>query len=365
MKSFPFGGENRVTHNMFDLIIIGAGILGSNLAWLARKRYPQWRILLLDKSFVGSGVTRYSAGLSVPILREGFDAALVAFSDVMYRQLEVDVGVRIRHPVKLFWIVSWETTDLFAARFIDRPPRRAVPDEIAHLKQAYPDLRINPDEQVYVSDNQAWYGFAHDAVQHLVQQFLGTDKSACYEGVAVNNIQKENGHFVVTTKFGKTMSAVRVAVATGPWSLSPAANDVRLKKVTALHLDMRPSIDTPAVSFPEQDMFFLPLLEKGYTLCSFRNNTWDCDPDSNSDLRLTHDDVRAGVSNIVKRSHQMSSRIVGGRSFCDAYTPNGAPLIKPDPNQDGRISIGGGSGSGFRLAPGIANQALRHLEIAS
>ena len=354
---------------MFDLIIIGGGVFGANLAWLARKRCPQWRILLLDKSFVGNGVTRYSAGLSVPMLREGFDQELVTFSDLMYRQLEVDVGVRIRHPISLFWVVSSDTANAFRARFINRPPRLAVPGEIVHLKHVYPDLRINPDEHVYITENRAWYGFAHDAVQHLIGQFLFTDKSACYECVEVNSVKKENGHFVVTTKFGKTMTAVRVAVATGPWKISQETNligelDIRVKKVTALHLDMRPSLDTPAVSFPDEDMFWLPLLEKGYTLCSFHNNTWDCDPDT-SNLRLTHDDVRDGFSNIVKRSHHLGSLILGGRAFCDAYTPNRTPLIKPDPHQEGLISIGGGSGSGFRLAPGIANQALNYLVTVS
>lgn len=350
---------------MFDLIIIGGGILGANLAWLARKSCPTWRILLLDKTFVGNGVTRYSAGLSVPIVREGFDAELVAFSDLMYRQLEVDVGVRIRHPLSLFWVVSSDTADSFRAQFLDRHPRRAVSSEIAYLKQVYPDLRIRPDEQVYAADDRAWYGFAHDTVQHLVRQFLLTDKSACYECVEVNNIEKENGDFVVTTKFGRKMTAARVVVATGPWMIAQETNlvgelDIRVKKVTALHLDTRPSLRTPAVSFPDEDMFLLPLLEKGYTLCSFYNSTWDCDPDAD-DLRLTHNDLRDGIRTLVKRSPHLGTLVLGGRAFCDAYTPNRAPLVKPASQQEALISIGGCSGSGFRLAPGIANRALNYL----
>ena len=352
---------------MFDLIVIGGGILGANLAWLARNRCPTWRILLLDKSFMGDGVTRYSAGLSIPIVREGFDEELVEFSDLMYKQLEVDINARIRHSVPLFWVVSSKTADSFRAQFLNRPPRFAVPREITHLKQVYPDLRIRPDEHVYVADNRAWYGFAHETVQHLVRRFLSTDKSTCYECVEVSNVEKENEHLVVTTKFGKTIDAVRVVVATGPWMVTRKTNlaaelSLRVKKVTALHLDMRPNLSTPAVSFPDEDMFLLPLVEKGYTLCSFHSDTWDCDPDA-SDLKLTQEDWRAGLNNLSKRCHHLSSLVIGGRAFCDAYTPNRVPLVKQDSQREGLIAIGGCSGSGFRLAPGIAKLALDCLTI--
>lgn len=354
---------------MFDLAIIGGGILGTNLAWLARNRCPTWRILLLDKSFVGNGVTRYSAGLSIPVIRDGLDKGLVEFSDLMYRQLEVAAGVRIRHPVPLFWVVSSKTSDSFMAQFMKKPPRQAVPSEITHLKQVYPDLRISPDELVYAADNSAWYGFAHEVVQHLVKQFLLADHSACYECIEVNGIEKESERFVVTTKFGKTIDAARVVVATGPWMVTEQTDraselNIRVKKVTALHIEMRPRLQTPAISFPDEDMFWLPLIEKGYTLCSFYNNTWDCDPDA-TDLSLTQNDLRDGLSNLMKRSHHLGSLVLGGRAFCDAYTPNRVPLVKQDSQRDGLIFIGGCSGSGFRLAPGIANQALNYLMTVS
>ena len=354
---------------MFDLTIIGGGILGANLAWLARNRCPTWRILLLDKTFVGNGVTRYSAGLSIPVVRDGLDEGLVEFSDLMYRQLEVAAGARIRHPVPLFWVVNSKTSDSFIAQFMKQPPRQAASSEINHLKQAYPDLRISPDERVYAADNRAWYGFAHETVQHLVKQFLLADNSACYECVEVNRIEKESGRFVVTTKFGKTIDAARVVVATGPWMVAEQTDrasefDLRVKKVTALHIEMRPRLQTPAVSFPDEDMFLLPLIEKGYILCSFYNNTWDCDPDS-TDLSLTRDDLRDGLSNLMKRSPRLGSLVLGGRAFCDAYTPNRVPLVKADSQRDGLIFIGGCSGSGFRLAPGIANQALNYLMAVS
>ncbi len=50
----------------FDLVIIGAGIIGVCAAWYARKRYPQWKILLLDQSGIGNGATSYSASLDIP-----------------------------------------------------------------------------------------------------------------------------------------------------------------------------------------------------------------------------------------------------------------------------------------------------------
>jgi glycine/D-amino acid oxidase-like deaminating enzyme len=52
----------------------------------------------------------------------------------------------------------------------------------------------------------------------------------------------------------------------------------------------------------------------------------------------------------------------GGRVFCDAYAPNRAPLIA-GLDTDPRICIAtGGSGSGFRLAPGMALAALGYFD---
>ena len=49
-----------------DLVVVGAGILGSIVAAEARRRSPAAKILLLDRGTVGCGTTRHSAALSTP-----------------------------------------------------------------------------------------------------------------------------------------------------------------------------------------------------------------------------------------------------------------------------------------------------------
>ena len=49
-----------MTKKTFDIIIIGAGIVGVNTAYFLSQKYPQKRIILLDKKMAGSGATFYS-----------------------------------------------------------------------------------------------------------------------------------------------------------------------------------------------------------------------------------------------------------------------------------------------------------------
>ena len=50
----------------YDLVIIGAGVIGTTIAWMARGKYPDWNIALVDKSMIGQGASMYSACLDMP-----------------------------------------------------------------------------------------------------------------------------------------------------------------------------------------------------------------------------------------------------------------------------------------------------------
>ena len=39
--------------DVFDLAVVGAGIVGATAAYLAGQERPDWRILLIDRSLVG------------------------------------------------------------------------------------------------------------------------------------------------------------------------------------------------------------------------------------------------------------------------------------------------------------------------
>jgi hypothetical protein len=103
----------------------------------------------------------------------------------------------------------------------------------------------------------------------------------------------------------------------------------------------------------EDDAFLLPLPERGHCLFSYTNTTWDVDP--RGSIAMTDEDVDAALRVLEPRSPGLAGGYAGGRAFCDSYT---AECVAALEEQEGLAEIGGCSGSGVRLAPGLATAAL-------
>lgn len=58
----------------------------------------------------------------------------------------------------------------------------------------------------------------------------------------------------------------------------------------------------------------------------------------------------------------MANAVVGDRAFCDGYLPARLPRVAEDPARPGVLLAGGGSGSGFRLAPALAELVVAGLD---
>jgi D-arginine dehydrogenase len=112
----------------------------------------------------------------------------------------------------------------------------------------------------------------------------------------------------------------------------------------------------PLVSFMDDDVFVLPGGD-GSALVSFYREEWDPDPDA-LDGRPADADIAAGVGALARRSRLLAAAVTGGRAFCDLYTPHRLPRVITHPHVPGIAAIRGGSGSGVRLAPALANAAL-------
>jgi glycine/D-amino acid oxidase-like deaminating enzyme len=189
----------------------------------------------------------------------------------------------------------------------------------------------------------------------------------CWEGTEVTALKSEPGGIRLGMADGRELLAARVVIAIGPWITTsrwqPFASrlGVRVKKVVAMHLDIRPRADDPVVLLMEDDAFLLPDVEGDRYLFSFASQEWDCPPDPTR-LRITPDDRERALEILERRLPALARRWSGGRVFCDAYAPNRTPLIAGF-DDDPRICIAtGGSGSGFRLAPGMALGALGYLD---
>ncbi|HEX2270171.1 MAG TPA: FAD-binding oxidoreductase [Pyrinomonadaceae bacterium] len=349
----------------FDLVVIGAGIVGAMTACLARQQKPGWSILLVDRSLVGDGATKYSVGLDIPY---GFNAAQKDYSRLsteIFSDLSKTLPEMPVHELPFFGIVSDARVEAVRNGFTTETIRVATASERIQLHESYPDLVI-ADDQALLTGCVATYGFPSIATALIVNRLRQQQHVECWEGVEIESVEPGADGFQLTTGDGRVVAARRVVAATGPWLLDgptrayAAEAGVRIKKVAALHVDRRPSPRDPVLMFFDQDAFLLPVVQRKQWLFSFTSQEWDCPPEV-SRLRVSNEDRQLALSVLARYCPLLVSDCQGGRVFCDAYTPERVPLVARVPGMTDFVVAGACSGSGYRLAPAVALKALEHF----
>lgn len=351
--------------SLFDLVVIGGGIIGSMAAYLARQKNPKWRILLVDRSLVGDGATKYSAGLDIPYGFNETQKEYSRLSTAIYRELVKDIPELPMHELPLFGIVSRTRVESVIAGFTTENVRVATTSEAMQLYESYPDLAIS-DDQVLLTGCVGTYGFPAIATSLIVNRLQQRKQIECWEGVEIRSVDTTADGLRLTTNDGRAIAAHRVIAATGPWLLGEptsacaAAAGVRIKKVAALHIDRSPSVRDPLLMFLDEDAFLLPVGERRQWIFSFTSQEWDCTPEI-SRLRVTDEDRQLALSVLNRYCPSFVSDCHGGRVFCDAYTRERVPLVALVSGATNLVVAGAGCGSGYRLAPAVALKALEHF----
>jgi len=350
----------------FDLAVVGAGIVGATVTAEARRRRPRASVLLLDQSLAGSGATRYSAALSTPTGASPAHRRLVQRAGRWYSDLERTGAALPRRSLLTYWVVGEASAAGFTKEFVSDPPVPAANRDLARLRELHSDLAIGPAEVVFRSDGGVWAGSAADTAKALAYGLNQAEGCGCREGVRVEDVEPEGDAFLLRTHTGDRLRSRHVVLATGPWladdpGQGPLGWGLRVKKVAALHLALRPRAHDPAIVFWDEDAFLLPMPAAGFTLFSFHCDTWDVRPES-ADLVVERSERDAALGVLARRSTRLAASHAGGRAFCDGYLPGRLPLVCEDPARPGVLLAGGCSGSGFRLAPALAELALDRLD---
>jgi hypothetical protein len=128
-----------------------------------------------------------------------------------------------------------------------------------------------------------------------------------------------------------------------------------------MHLERPPDQDDELMIFDEEDAFLLPVIHRGHWLLSYTRLEWDVDPDGPAQ-GLSPEDVEAARATLRPYSPALANACVSGRVCCDAYSQNHEPVVTTLDGTDGRVIFAGAaSGSGYRLAPAIASEAVNLL----
>jgi len=348
----------------YDLAIVGGGIVGAWTLYLAQRRFPQWRICLVERFRVGDGATAHSAGVLLATGVTPRERKLAALSAELYREIRGPLGLRTT-SADVFWVTQAARTNALQELAVDFTIGGAhVPPAILRDKLIGP--LVLDETEVLLRGGTA---VSHDPAliaRSLIAASMRSSNVSCVEGVGVRALDAGASGVELRLDDGTTMRAMRAVVAAGPWlagepfSAFAAAASVRVKKVVALHVDRVPPPDAAAVFFAQSDAYLMPLPARNQWLFSFRADEWDCRPLKHA-LEISAQDRLLAMRVVERYLPGSSDAFVGGRVFCDAYTPSGEPLVERVPGVPVVIA-GAGSGAGFRLSPGLADEALRRFD---
>jgi glycine/D-amino acid oxidase-like deaminating enzyme len=347
----------------FDLVIVGGGIIGAWALHHATQRYPHWQILLIDRYRIGDGATAHSAGVLLATGRSARERRLAGESAELYRALRDRLGIRTTQA-PVYWLAERSFTAQIEQALVDalvQPADLSVHDLGSRLGAS---LKVGASESLLRGGTAESYEPPLVA-RLLISHSLASAQVRCIEGVGVQQIDALGSGTRITLDDGATLRARRTLVATGPWvSESPfgalaARHGLRVKKVVALHIDGVPPANAAALFLPQADAYLMPLVARNQWLFSFRCDEWDVAPRKHA-LEINRHDMQVATRTLAHYLPELVPRCRGGRVFCDSYSPDGESQVSFDASQN-LVFAGAGSGAGFRLAPGIAREAVDML----
>ncbi|MEG9883945.1 MAG: FAD-dependent oxidoreductase [Hyphomicrobiales bacterium] len=327
-----------------DIIVAGAGIVGLSAAMLAILRWPQCRIIVLERSRIGSGASRFGGASDVPFTPDERHRELVWRSTRVRRDYPQLPEVSRRVPT--IWI-SKASPERLSERL---GGAKVTPFD--HTEGALP-IRLHPGERAWRA-GEGRFGCPNLACQTLARRLRASGRVRIFEATRVEAIER--------CDVGLRIFTARAAIsATGAWAVSQSwagpHKGVRLKRIVAVHLETK-ALHRLQIQYDHEDLYFLPdPRQPGRSiLClSSPERAQGTNPDTFS---LTRDDRALALAALAKHAPELVNNLAGGRVFCDAYNEECAPEITVSAELPGLFLAGVCSGSGFRHAPAIADHAL-------
>jgi len=346
-----------------DLAIVGAGIVGLSAAFWARRVHPEWSIVVLERSLVGSGSTQHSAALCTPLVRTSAYGAIAARSLEAYDAMAEVVSLARPRTLPLLLVTSLPQIAALAACV-----QRST-EALEAARVSGPGL---PGHLMLGADERAFGGFtaasrdARRLPDELARHLTGRAGVRCWDGVQVDSVERGDQAFDLQFADGRQLRAARVIAATGPWLRGgPGAElaeraGIRIKKVVALHIEGTPPPDAAMCYLFDHGAFLAPIHHEGRWLLSFTSHDWDVAPEPTR-LAVSDADRRGGLALVERYFPSLAAMCSGARVFCDAYTPSGIPLVARVPGPGDFVVAGAASGAGIRLGPGMAVTAVEAL----
>lgn len=349
------------------IAVAGAGIIGCLVARELAARSPGTAVTVFDRDTVAAGASRRSAGLFLPKGDTERARRMAAYCHGYYADLRRSHPGLPVYPVGVTAVAGPGDEDSVLGRYV--PPGAPEPAIAAPAGPAgLVTLPAGPSGEVTLpAGARAWRisGGHYCDVPRLAQELaLQLRPEVTFaEGVAVTGLVADDEGVTVECGTGTRLTADAVVLAPGPWLSAPAWRDLitplrlRVKRIAALHIPLPPGAGDEVVVFDSDDSFLLPLAHRGHWLFSYCCPEWDVDPDRLV-AGLTAEHFGQARALLRRYSPALAAACNGGRTFCDAYAPHGEPVVAPLDAAGRIVFAGAAGGSGYRLGPAIAAEAV-------
>ena len=340
----------------WDYVVIGAGVIGLNVAQQLSAKCANAKILILDRDQAGFGVSQYSVGLHFPYGSTQEKRELSAAAHIEHQRRLSDPFVKNMRRVPFVGIVHRKNLKEVCTKF--HVHVKAERNLVCSSQSLRTQFRSDQHEAIVV--DECHYADVGAMCKELRSALIA--KIDIWEGTRVTDITISNREVFLKLGCGGLICARQVVVAVGPWIVeepfSKIAQEaaIRVKKVIALHISVAPVENDKVIFLLDEDAFLLPHHDAGHWIFSYKSTQWDVLPSDS--LFLTPEDRIEALQVLERFFPELVPFCNGSRVFCDAYSHQFSPTVKRFRDSPMVISVAAGSGSGYRLAPAIAAQAV-------
>lgn len=349
---------------VWDAIVIGAGVFGSWSAWNLRKQGKQ--VLLVDAW--GPSHARASSGGESRLTRTeyGGDELYTRFaweSLPDWAALSKRAGLPIFHPIGALFIYQKEPATLAKSHALNKKlgaPMERI--ERAELLKRYPQLGLD-GIQFGVLQPTMGALMARRSVQTLVSEFVAAGGS--YQQLAIQPPKAGAQLDTITSVSGEALRARQFIFACGPWlpKLFPDAIGTRIVPTrqevfffapepgdTRFEPSRLPAwVDADEPGIP----YGFPALEsRGFKIAIDAHGP-RVDPDV-GDRIVSADGLKQVRGYLAKRFPALAQRPLAESRVCQyENSASGDFIIDRHPRWENVLLVGGGSGHGFKHGPAV------------
>lgn len=341
------------------VVIVGGGVIGLTAAVALLERSPEIAVTVLEKHQVGEGATSYGGTLDIPFCPTQAHRQLVELSWAWHEARSATAS-DYRRPIDISWLAEPGTAVERLRRAVVGPldpgrsalaPKWRLPAGVGQLTG-----------RAYVLDAMAW-------VRSLAAEIDRSPRGRVRQQSAVVAIDQLAAGTAVKCANGEAFEAEHVVLCLGPWLPGwhestrhwAGAHDLRTKRVVGLNISLDPDYRAfAAAGWPSKDCHFHPILDGSEYRLSFRDTTWDVDPEQPGSIAEV--DLEPGRHFLDQLLGDGNWSITGHRLLADTYSGSFTPIVDRGSALGPNVTIASGThGSGLRLAPGIADLVAREV----